>query len=156
MYLDPPYLMNRKHTYSIDANDFAFHDSLLKACVASTAMLIISGYENNLYSEYLNSKNGWIEKKILTTTGGTNGVTSERVEMLWTNIHFENAKKSGKVPLELTMSESMEKKVNPARKPIASEIQKNEPGEAISLAAPSYIKQRRKKLIVVDDLHVET
>lgn len=118
MYLDPPYLMDRRHTYSIDANDLEFHEELLKACIESKAMLIISGYKNSLYSKYLNPKNGWTGRRITTTTRGTNGLSATRVEMLWVNAPFKKAKRSGKVPLILTESESTEKKINPERKSV--------------------------------------
>lgn len=127
MYLDPPYLMDRRHTYTTDANDPEFHEELLKACVASKAMLIVSGYKNSLYSKYLNPKNGWTARRITTTTRGTKGLTTERVEMLWVNESFKKAKRSGKVPVRLTKNESMEKKINPERKTVKRSAPRKRP-----------------------------
>lgn len=58
MYLDPPYLMDREHVYATDANEEKFHEELLDSCIASQAMLLISGYKCALYVKYLNPKNG--------------------------------------------------------------------------------------------------
>jgi len=49
MYLDPPYLMDREHVYATDANEEKFHEELLDSCIASQAMLLISGYKCPLY-----------------------------------------------------------------------------------------------------------
>jgi DNA adenine methylase len=117
MYLDPPYLMDRRHTYSTDANDAKYHEKLLETCVASTAMLIISGYRNSLYSKYLNPKSGWTARSIAATTRGTTGRTTNRTEVLWINDAFKKANKNGKVPVRLTQIELAEKKVNPERRP---------------------------------------
>jgi site-specific DNA-adenine methylase len=115
MYLDPPYLMKREHRYAIDANEEAFHDELLQACVDSKAMLIISGYKNPLYSKYLTAANGWSASAIDVKTRGTNGADGTRTEILWTNAAFKKARDSGRVPIRLSKVEATQKKVNPAR-----------------------------------------
>jgi DNA adenine methylase len=115
MYLDPPYLMDRRHGYSIDANDDAFHEELLLACLDSKAMIIVSGYENKLYAKHLKRANGWTASKIQTKTRGTGGIDFVRTEVLWTNQAFKKANKSGRIPLRLSAIESREMKLNPAR-----------------------------------------
>jgi DNA adenine methylase len=115
MYLDPPYLMDREHVYSKDANDEEFHEELLLACLKSRAMIIVSGYENNLYVKHLKRTNGWKVCKIQTKTRGTNGADAARTEVLWTNEAFQKANKSGRIPLRLSATESKEKKLNPVR-----------------------------------------
>lgn len=115
MYLDPPYLMDRRHTYATDANEEVFHEELLKACVGSNAMMIVSGYKNSLYSKYLNATNGWTARSVATKTRGTKGPDIVRTEMLWVNSAFKVAKKTGKVPVTLTEIEAKEKKFNPER-----------------------------------------
>lgn len=115
MYLDPPYFMDREHVYANDANEEEFHANLLKACVESEAMLIVSGYKSPLYAKHLNAKSGWSVTTINTKTRGTNGSDGNRVEALWTNAPFKKAKKSGRVPIRLSRTESEQKKVNPER-----------------------------------------
>lgn len=115
MYLDPPYLMDREHVYATDANEEEFHEKLLQACIESEAMLIISGYKCALYAKYLNAKSGWSVSTIKTKTRGTNGSDGNRVEALWTNASFKKAKKSGRIPVRLSKTESEQKKVNPER-----------------------------------------
>lgn len=115
MYLDPPYLMNREHVYATDANEEEFHENLLQACMESQAMLIVSGYKCSLYAKYLCAKNGWSVSTIKTKTRGTNGSDGNRVEALWTNAAFKKAKKTGRVPVSLSKTESEQKKLNPLR-----------------------------------------
>lgn len=115
MYLDPPYLMDREHVYSTDANNEAFHDELLLACLKSRAMIIVSGYENELYAKHLKRAIGWKVTKIQTKTRGTSGADTARTEVLWTNQAFQKANNSGRIPLRLSATESAERKLNPAR-----------------------------------------
>src|SRR4030042_574320 len=61
VYLDPPYFVKRDHGYVIDANDSGFHADLLAVCKKARCMLLISGYDNDLYEEMLNSKDGWFK-----------------------------------------------------------------------------------------------
>ncbi len=115
MYLDPPYFTKRGHGYIIDAREEEFHQKLLKKCLKARCMLLISGYQNNLYDELLTSKQGWKKTKIETTTRDTTGKDYSRTEILWMNPVFVKAKKSGKLPLRLTRREKEERKINPSR-----------------------------------------
>jgi len=115
LYLDPPYLMDRSHTYATDANVEQFHRELLQECVDARCMIIVSGYKCDLYEEYLNRRNGWSARLVKTNTRGVEGVNIPRTEVLWVNSQFRSAKKRGSVPIRLSKNESKEKKVNPAR-----------------------------------------
>ena len=116
MYLDPPYFTKRQHGYIIDARDEEFHQMLLKKCLKARCMLLISGYQNELYDELLTSKRGWEKTTIETTTRDTTGKDYSRTEVLWMNPVFVTAKKSGKLPLRLTRREKEDRKINPSRK----------------------------------------
>jgi DNA adenine methylase len=117
VYLDPPYLTDRKHVYAKDANDEQFHTELLEACVESECMILVSGYKNALYAKYLSKRNGWSSSAIEVTTRGTGGVDAERTELLWTNAAFRRANSTGQVPVKLTKVEANGKKLNPERRP---------------------------------------
>lgn len=116
MYLDPPYYTKREHGYIIDARDEGFHKKLLKACLKSRCMLLISGYQNDLYDELLTAERGWSKKEIKTKTRDTTGIDYSRTEVLWMNSVFEKAKESEKLPLRLTKREIHDQKINPPRK----------------------------------------
>lgn len=127
LYLDPPYLMDRLHTYATDANVEQFHRDLLQECIDSKCMIIISGYQNPIYDEYLHRSNGWSHRRVETNTRGVEGVDIQRTEVLWVNEQFRLAKKNGSVPIRLTKSEAKEKKVNPVRskgKPLSNRVKK--------------------------------
>lgn len=115
LYLDPPYLMDRRHTYATDANQALFHEELLSECVDADSMIIVSGYKNSLYSKYLNRANGWSSTRVKTNTRGVEGVDMERTELLWVNQQFRNARRSKVIPVTLTKAEAKEYKVNPLR-----------------------------------------
>jgi DNA adenine methylase len=80
MYLDPPYLPStrrRKKIYNheMSASD---HKILLELVTHSNAMIIISGYENDLYDVYLSD---WkTDRKIAIDEGG-----NRRIECIWYN-----------------------------------------------------------------------
>ena len=114
-YLDPPYLGKRTSGYDDDANDIKFHKDLLKLANEVKCMVFISGYENELYHQFLNQENGWKEMKIETSTRGVNGSDNSRTEVVWMNQQFVEAQESGKVPIKLTDKEIRYKKVNPER-----------------------------------------
>jgi len=116
MYLDPPYFTKRNHRYLIDAPEEEFHRTLLEKSLKARCMILISGYQNQLYDELLTSKSGWENVKIETTTRNTKGKDFSRTEILWMNPVFLKAKKSGKLPLRLTRWEKEQKKINPPRK----------------------------------------
>lgn len=115
IYLDPPYLIDRKQTYAVDAMDKSFHIELLKLCCTSKAMIFISGYDNELYNSVLTSKRGWDKELISTTTRDTTGKDHARVEVLWKNKHFMEALGKNDPPIKLTIEEARAKKVNPSR-----------------------------------------
>lgn len=114
IYLDPPYNITRKQRYNIDIDD-AFHIDLLNKCLASKSMILISGYENDLYNSILNENNGWTKKYIPTSTRDTSGKDHPRTEVLWTNSFFERALETKIIPVELDTKEIQQNKVNPSR-----------------------------------------
>lgn len=116
MYLDPPYFVERAYGYAIDAKDEPFHRELLKLCCKSSAMLIISGYKNDLYDSVLTPERGWRRSTIRTLTRDTKGKDHVRTEVLWKNLQFLKAKSEGRVQLRLTKKEIKENKINPPRK----------------------------------------
>ena len=114
IYLDPPYNINRKQRYNIDIDD-DFHIDLLNKCLISKAMILISGYENDLYNSVLNANSGWTKKYISTSTRDTSGKDHPRTEVLWTNRLFEYALETKTPPIELDPKEIQQNKVNPLR-----------------------------------------
>jgi DNA adenine methylase len=120
VYLDPPYFMKRWHSYEIDANnDEQFHIDLLKLCRKSKCMLLISGYDNDLYNDYLTAGRGWEKIIIKASTKVTTGKQYSRAEVLWKNAKAVKALETGKVPIRLTEYEKKDKKINPERKYVA-------------------------------------
>lgn len=115
MYLDPPYFVKRDHTYVIDANDHDFHEELLKKCIKSKCMILISAYESELYDKLLKLERGWVKTRIQTQTRDTSGKDYAKTEVLWKNKHFIKAHSSGRVPIRLTNKELSNKKLNPPR-----------------------------------------
>jgi DNA adenine methylase len=115
VYLDPPYLMDRDHKYSIDANVEVFHEELLKLCCKAKCMVLVSGYKNPLYDSYLTKAGGWERIEIETHTRNTKGNDLARTEVLWQNRFFVKASASGRVPIRLTSAEKRNFKINPVR-----------------------------------------
>lgn len=115
LYLDPPYLMERDHGYRKDANDEDFHKELLELCLKAKCMILVSGYKNPLYDAYLSRKNGWKRSSIVTHTKDTTGRDFARTEYLWTNKHFEKARRQNKIPIRLSQFERKQNKINPLR-----------------------------------------
>lgn len=115
VYLDPPYLANRKPSYNLDANEEHFHKELLEIANQAHCMIFISGYENELYNSLLSENNGWHSKTIETTTKGSQGNSYPRTETVWMNRHFVHAVETNKVPIDLTAKEARARKVNPER-----------------------------------------
>ena len=83
IYLDPPYPHacrsdnNKKHGYSHELAD-ADHERLLKLCTTANAMIIISGYDNDLYNSRLKD---WTTAEKETRTLQQNS----RTEKIWIN-----------------------------------------------------------------------
>lgn len=116
IYIDPPYLMNRNTNYSVDANDETFHVEMLEICCKSRSMILISGYNNDLYNSILTAKKGWTKIEIDTSTRTTSGKDLYRKEVLWKNKNFTKAAKSKRVPIRLNSMEKKYNKINPPRK----------------------------------------
>ena len=115
VYLDPPYFANRAYDYVVDAKDESFHEELLRLCCKAKCMVLLSGYDTELYSEMLPSKMGWHRVEIETHTRDTTGKDYARTEVLWQNGQFVKAARSGKVPIRLSKTEKAQNKLNPER-----------------------------------------
>jgi DNA adenine methylase len=115
IYLDPPYLMHRDHGYRVDANEKEFHIELLELCLRAKCMVLVSGYNNELYNSYLTKERGWRRQVIETHTRTTNGKDLTRNEVLWKNRFFIKAAETGRVPIRLSKKEKENYKVNPIR-----------------------------------------
>lgn len=82
MYLDPPYLLNTRagKQYKHEMSDTE-HEELLKAIVNSRAKIMISGYESDLYNEYLKK---W--HKATFNSCAEHG--KKRIEIVWMNYQY--------------------------------------------------------------------
>ena len=114
IYLDPPYNIDRNQRYSVDIDE-EYHTDLLTGCLASKAMILISGYENPLYDSFLTKKAGWEKRTISASTKDTSGIEHERNEILWSNKKFNTALEKKSIPIKLTKKEIKYNKVNPIR-----------------------------------------
>lgn len=115
LYLDPPYLGDRTNGYSKDANNEKFHKTLLHLANTANCMVFISGYENELYDSILTKENGWQKKTIETSTKGSKGLPFARTEVVWMNRFYMLALETNQVPVELTVKEKAQGKVNPEK-----------------------------------------
>lgn len=79
IYLDPPYLHStrKKYLYQYEMED-SDHEELLKTVTKHPGKVLISGYENEMYNDYLS---GW--EKCYKKTTAESGL--ERKEVLWMN-----------------------------------------------------------------------
>lgn len=79
IYCDPPYLpeTRKKNMYKVEMT-FDEHILLLEACKNSSAKIIISGYDSDLYNEYLSD---WNVDQIATTAQ----MGKHRMEKIWFN-----------------------------------------------------------------------
>lgn len=79
MYLDPPYLPSTRKNY-LYSHEMTLqdHEELLKECLAHPGKIMISGYDNDFYNEYLK---GWT--KVSCRTQAECGI--RRTETLWMN-----------------------------------------------------------------------
>ena len=98
IYMDPPYFVKRDHGYAIDAREETFHRELLEICQKSRAMLLVSGYANDLYDSVLTRDAGWERVTIKTHTRGTTGKDYARTEVLWKNFQYVKAEQNRKAP----------------------------------------------------------
>lgn len=115
LYLDPPYFGKRTKGYDFDQNDEQFHKELLKLVCKAKCMVMISGYDNELYNSMLKPKSGWKRVEIATHTQGSNGKRVTRTEILWLNKSCITAKRLKVVPVKLTKREKKMGKINPVR-----------------------------------------
>lgn len=79
VYLDPPYVLDTRNgkQYAFEMSD-ADHAKLLEAICTTRAKVMISGYENALYEEFLA---GW--KKVVFPSKSAYG--AKRAEAIWMN-----------------------------------------------------------------------
>ena len=79
MYLDPPYLhgTRKNYLYKYEMSD-RDHEELLRVLVKHPGKILLSGYENEMYNDYLSS---W--SKVQKDTNAENGLA--RTETLWMN-----------------------------------------------------------------------
>lgn len=79
MYIDPPYVLSTRagKQYKHEMTD-ADHEELLKALLQSKAKIMISGYESEMYNDYLN---GWEKKQF--SSCAEHG--KPRIETVWMN-----------------------------------------------------------------------
>jgi DNA adenine methylase len=114
-YLDPPYLGKRIRGYDFDQNSQEFHEELLNEVITANCMVFISGYQHELYDNYLTTSRGWSKETIAATTKGNNGKSFQRREVIWFNEAFLLAKERNRLPLRLNKEEAKNNKVNPKR-----------------------------------------
>ncbi len=116
VYLDPPYLAERTNGYQNEANDAEFHEELLTIANSAKCMILISGYENDLYKKLLSEARGWTKKSIETITKDSTGQSHPRTEVLWMNRQFQKAITNKRIPIKLSSKEKKLNKLNPERK----------------------------------------
>ena len=88
MYVDPPYLLGTRagKQYAHEMSD-AEHEEMLKELLHSKAKIMISGYESEMYNDYLK---GW--KKKAFASCAEHGKL--RIETVWMNYEEENKQMS--------------------------------------------------------------
>lgn len=115
VYFDPPYLAARARGYDHDENNAEFHQNILEAMIEAKCMILVSGYQNDLYEDLLTPKRGWSKQGFAASTKGSNGKSFTRSEVVWFNRAYAQALQSGAVALRLSMKETKNKKANPER-----------------------------------------
>ena len=80
IYLDPPYLLETRKNRKMYTHEFSSgeHEELLKLISGSKAKIIISGYMNDLYCQYLK---GWRLEK----TAAKDQAGNTKTECIWVN-----------------------------------------------------------------------
>lgn len=83
MYIDPPYLhgTRKNYLYKYEMDDCK-HEELLKLLVRHPGKILLSGYDNEMYEDYLYAWN-----KVQKETRAENGLA--RTETLWMNYDIE-------------------------------------------------------------------
>ena len=115
IYLDPPYLMERQHSYDVDDNTTVFHEKLLRSGKTSRSMMLISAYDTDLYNEILGKDRNWSKVEMNAYKGGTDGVDLACNEIIWMNHRCRQARMKQRVPIRLHENEKRCKKVNSPR-----------------------------------------
>lgn len=84
IYVDPPYLLStrKKYLYNHELDD-EYHERLLKVLCDSDCKVMISGYDNDIYNEYLKDWN-----KLHKNT--TAECSVKRTETIWMNYEYDN------------------------------------------------------------------
>lgn len=84
MYIDPPYLLGTRagKQYAHEMSD-AEHEEMLKELLHNKAKIMISGYESEMYNDYLK---GWGKKTFASCA--EHG--KSRTEIVWMNYEVEN------------------------------------------------------------------
>ena len=79
MYLDPPYILGTRSgkQYKHEMDDDA-HEELLKVITSSKAKIMISGYESEMYNDYLR---GWHKEQFASCAEHA----GSRIEVIWMN-----------------------------------------------------------------------
>lgn len=82
IYCDPPYLqgLRKKNIYKNEVSD-DYHKTLLDALKSTRSMVVISGYDNDMYNDAL--AGWWTDEKTTTAQMGL-----RRVEKIWANYDF--------------------------------------------------------------------
>ena len=117
VYIDPPYLADRRPGYAVEANDQQFHAHLLSQALLCKCMIVLSSYESNTYTTLLENRGGWRRFELGAATQTTNGQKLRRTEMLWMNKPAERAWAANRVGISLTATERRDGRVNPPRGP---------------------------------------
>ena len=83
MYIDPPYLLGVRtgKQYMHEMTDSA-HEEMLKKLLSSRAKIMISGYESEMYNDYLKDWN-----KYTFNSCAEHG--KPRKEVVWINYRYE-------------------------------------------------------------------
>ncbi len=115
VYIDPPYLTKRTSGYAVDVEDDEFHVTLLEEASVARCMIVISGYDSDLYENRLSAANGWERIDLGAYTKTTNGSAIPREERLWLNEAAARARRKRRVPIRLSKKERADGKVNPVR-----------------------------------------
>ena len=84
LYCDPPYVWSTRGEtrYNVDQDD-EFHGKFIDKCIASKAKILISGYDNELYTRL--EDNGFTKVLFDVNTVSGTGKKKTKVEALWKN-----------------------------------------------------------------------
>ena len=84
LYCDPPYVWSTRGEtrYNIDQDD-EFHEKFIDKCIASKSKILISGYDNELYTRL--EDNGFTKVLFDVNTVSGTGKKKTKIEALWKN-----------------------------------------------------------------------